>query len=161
PPHADQLRPVVTGWFAEFDALADPARPGGVGYGDGPARFAGSTYDPTSHYRAARVFRFFEERGLTPALLVDSYRHQVRVLAEAFDRLDLPTKITRDRETPLEGLGGFLALTTDRAAAIASQLALRGVLTDTRGPRLRLGPAPYLSDAQLLDAMGILGEVAG
>ena len=41
----------------------------GVVYGEGPARFAGATYDPTSHYRAAAVFDFFEKRGLTPALL--------------------------------------------------------------------------------------------
>ena len=34
------------------------------GLPSGGARFAGSTYDPTSHYRAAR---FFEERGLTPS----------------------------------------------------------------------------------------------
>ena len=32
----------------------------------GGVRFAGATYDPTSHYRAARVFDFFEEQGLDP-----------------------------------------------------------------------------------------------
>ena len=35
-----------------------------------------------------------------------------------------------------------------------------GVLTDFRGELLRFGPAPYLSDRQLDDAMGLLGEVA-
>src|SRR6185295_16483886 len=50
------LRPVVTGWFAEFDALAGAEHGGRVPYGKGAARFAGATYDPTSHYRAARVF---------------------------------------------------------------------------------------------------------
>jgi kynureninase len=39
-------------------------------------------------------------------------------------------------------------------------LRARGVWTDARGDALRLGPAPYLSDRQLLDAIGILGEVA-
>jgi kynureninase len=32
-------------------------------------------------------------------------------------------------------------------------------MTDARGDVLRLGPAPYLSDAQLLEAVGLLGEV--
>jgi hypothetical protein len=34
----------------------------------------------------------------------------------------------------------------------------RGVRTDHRADVLRPGPAPYLSDAQLLEAVGILGE---
>jgi kynureninase len=37
----------------------------------------------------------------------------------------------------------------------------RGVLADARGEVLRLGPAPYLSDRQLLDAIAILGEAVG
>jgi kynureninase len=34
------------------------------------------------------------------------------------------------------------------------------VLTDSRGEILRLGPAPYLTDAQLMGAVSVLGEVA-
>src|SRR3989454_10201204 len=63
------LRPVITGWFSEFEELArgEPAVP--VSYRAGAARFAGATYDPTSHYRAARVLDFFAEQELTPELL--------------------------------------------------------------------------------------------
>ena len=46
-----QMRPVITGWFSEFDALTDKTNR--LSYGIGAARFAGATYDPTSHYRAA------------------------------------------------------------------------------------------------------------
>ena len=35
-----------------------------------------------------------------------------------------------------------------------------GVATDSRGTSLRFGPAPYLEDRQLDDAMAALGEVA-
>jgi kynureninase len=38
-------------------------------------------------------------------------------------------------------------------------LHARGVWTDARGEVLRLGPAPYLSDRQLRDAMGLVGQV--
>ena len=48
-----------------------------MAYGQGGDRFAGATYDPTSHYRAAAVFDFFRERGLTPELLREVSQHQI------------------------------------------------------------------------------------
>jgi kynureninase len=159
PAHAGDLRPAVTGWFAEFGALADEHDPSRVAYGRGAERFAGSTYDPTSHYRAARVFAFFEEQGLTPERLRSSYRRQVDLLAAGFDAIGAADAvITRDRDVPLERVGGFLALRSARAGELQRALAERGVLTDSRGAWLRLGPAPYLSDAQLEAAIAHLGE---
>jgi len=159
PPTRSQLRPVVTGWFSEFSRLS-ARNAAEVPYGEGPARWAGATYDPTSHYRAARVFDFFQWRGLTPELLREVSQHQVGVLAERFDALDLdPRLIARDRTVPLQGIGGFLALRAPQAGEISRLLRSRGVFTDWRGDLLRLGPAPYLSDAQLDSAMEALGEV--
>ncbi|MQA63076.1 MAG: aminotransferase class V-fold PLP-dependent enzyme [Actinophytocola sp.] len=160
PPHADEFRPVVTGWFAEFGALAEEPDPARVAYPRGAARFAGSTYDPTSHYRAARVFRFHAEQGLTPTLRREVSLHQVGLLARTFDELDLPEDMaTRDRSVPREACGGFLALRCRDALGLQRALAERGVSTDSRGRYLRFGPAPYLSDAQLTDAMTALGDV--
>ncbi|HNU01256.1 MAG TPA: kynureninase [Acidobacteriota bacterium] len=158
-PPGCRLRPVVTGWFAEFAAL-DRAPEAGVGYGEGAARFAGSTYDPVSHYRAAAVFDFFEREGLTPALLRAVSRRQVGLLAARFDALAPdPAVIVRDRAVPLEALGGFLVLRAPAAADICRRLKAAGVWADSRGEALRLGPAPYLSDPQLEAAVAILGEV--
>jgi selenocysteine lyase/cysteine desulfurase len=159
-PYDTDLRPVVTGWYSEFTALAERQRPGQVAYGEGGDRFAGATYDPTSHYRAAAVFDFFQEEGLTPALLREVSQHQIGLLASAFDALDLdPAVATRDRTVPLSDVGGFLALRSPAATSLAKRLHARGVLTDARGQVLRLGPAPYLSDRQLHDAIALLGEV--
>jgi kynureninase len=159
PPGRAALRPVLTGWFSEFARLSQRTA-GEVPYGEGPARWAGATYDPTSHYRAARVFDFFQAEGLTPELLREVSRRQVRLLAEGFDALDLdPRLIARDRSAPLERIGGFLALESRGAGEISDRMRARGVLTDFRGDLLRLGPAPYLSDAQLREAVAILGEV--
>jgi kynureninase len=163
PPQAAEMRPALTGWYAEFDALADAPEAGKpVPYGGPASRFAGATYDPTSHYRAARVLRFFAERGLTPELLEASYRHQVALLAEEVDALGLPDAVlTRDRDTPLHAVAGFLALESPRADELQRALARAGVASDSRGRRLRLGPAPYLADDQLREAVAHLGAVAG
>lgn len=156
------LRPVVTGWFSEFAELAEAMRPEEVRYGKGGARFAGSTYDPTSHYRAAAVMDFFAEQGLDPALLREVSEHQVGLLAETFRALDLrPEVVALDGTVRMEDRGGFLALTSSRAGDLSRALLERGVHTDARGWTLRFGPAPYLTDEQLVQAMDALGEVVG
>jgi len=159
PPHADELRPAITGWFAEFAELHAEHDLGATPYPTGSMRFAGSTYDPTSHYRAARVLDFFEAQGLTPERLRESYLHQTSLLAERFDALGL-ADVTRDSETPLERFGGFLALESERAEELHRLLLDEGVVTDSRGRYLRFGPAPYHSDEQLEAAIETLGRVA-
>ena len=155
-----RLRPVLTGWFAEFDTLKKKESGARVPYGKGASRFAGATYDPTSHYRAAEVFDFFEEMDLTPQLLRGVSQHQVGFLARAFDDLDAdPRVITRDRGVDLAGIAGFLVLESPHAPDICGRLRKRGVYVDYREQNLRLGPAPYVSDAQLADAVAKLGDI--
>jgi kynureninase len=141
PPQADELRPAFTGWYAEFAELAAPHEPGAVEYPTGGMRFAGATYDPTSHYRAARVFAFFQEQGLTHQALRESYLRQTSLLAQIVGADE-----SRDQ------FGGFIALEVPGAEDVSRRLAEEGVMTDARGRYLRLGPAPYLTDAQLEDA---------
>jgi kynureninase len=157
------LRPVITGWFAEFDATIGGERaPDRVAYGPGATRFAGATYDPTSHYRAAEVFGFFREHGLGASLLREVSLRQVGLLARAFDALDAdPALISRDRSTPLPAVAGFLALRTPHAGTLVKWLADAGIHADHRAGILRLGPAPYLNGTQLEDAVAGLGEAVG
>ena len=143
PPHGDELRPRLTGWFAEFAELAAEKTPGAVEYPRGGMRFAGATYDPTSHYRAARVFDFFEEQGLTPSALRENYLRQTTLLADALEV-----------EGRREDYGGFVAVEVTDAEEVSRRLSADGVMTDSRGRHLRLGPAPYLTDDQLERAVG-------
>src|SRR5262249_4477341 len=106
------------------------------GGGPGSARFAGATYDFTSHYRAARVFKFFEEQKLTPAKLRELNQHHIEILPGS---------------TRKDAIGGFLAIPASDGRTTKIQKALRNenIWTDYRGDTLRLGPAPYVADAQL------------
>jgi kynureninase len=159
PPGRDHYRPVLTGWFSEFARLSQRAA-GEVPYGEGPARWAGSTWDPSSHYRGARVFEFFDGLELSPEFLREVSQHQVARLAAGFDALGLDEAIvSRDGHARLEHLGGFLAIGAPQAGLISKRLRERGVWTDFRGESLRLGPAPYLSDAQLDEAIDALRDV--
>ena len=157
-PDGCRMRPVLTGWFAEFEALEDRQQ-GPVAYGTGRAAFAGATYDPTSHYRAAAVFAFHREQGLTADVLHAINARQVRRLKSAFESLDVAPSIARVEAMPDQHRGGFLAIRTADARAAAHRLRERGVFADARGDVLRLGPAPYLRDDQLTDAIPALGEV--
>jgi len=156
-PHESQLRPVLTGWFAEFDALEDASK-GQVLYGNGAAAFGGATYDVTSHYRAAAVFAFHKEQGLTPDRLRAISRHQVGLLKTEFEKLDLSPSLARVEPVPDERRGGFLAIRAAAAKDTAQRLRERGVHVDARGDILRMGPAPYLRDDQLRDSVRALGE---
>ena len=159
-PAGCRLRPVLTGWFSEFGELERSDRTGRVEYGAGAARFSGATYDPASHYRAAAVFAFHVEQGLTADRLRSTSRRQVDLLQRTFESLDLDPAVAHVEPMPAERRGGFLAVRCARAADLSRALRDRGVLTDFRGDLLRLGPAPYLSDLQLRDAINAIRAIA-
>ena len=155
------MRPVLTGWFAEFDALSDentPSHAGRVRYPPAAGAFAGATYDPTSHYRAAAVFAFHKQHALTPERLRAISRHQVGLLKQRFESLDADAAVAHVAPMAEERRGGFLAIRTPHAQELVGRLRDRGVFADSRADILRLGPAPYLREDQLVDAIAALGE---
>ena len=155
-----RMRPLLTGWFAEFAARGQ-RRTGDVSYGAGAAAFAGATYDPTSHYRAAAVFRFHETQALTPGRLRAISQRQVARLKGGVEALGIGENTLRVEPMPDDRRAGFLALRTPHAAGIAASLRARSVFVDARGEVLRLGPAPYLDDRQLDDGIAALAETVG
>ncbi len=157
-PPGCRMRPVLTGWFAEFEQL-ESAGHGRVQYAPGAAAFAGATYDPTSHYRAAAVFDFHVAQRLTPDHLREISLHQVGLLASSFAALDVDPSMARVEEIPAARRAGFLGIRTPRARELVRALRHVAVFADARGDILRLGPAPYLSDNQLRDAVDKLSRV--
>lgn len=158
-PDQCDLRPIVTGWYAEFGELEQTLDSNRTLYSRGGDRFQGSTYDPTSHYRACAVIDFFREYNLTPSFLRELSQHQIGILRTSFDELNCDKGIITRADVPLESIAGFLSLRTSRAASIQNALKGKGIWTDQRDGFLRLGPAPYLSDLQLKDAILALGEL--
>lgn len=155
-PKGSPLRPVVTGWFAAFSTLKQP-RSAGVAYDAEDSLFMGATFDSVSQFRAARVADFFTEQSLTPDVLRAQYAAQVAYLKDRFLGSGIPPEVMRLKH----GYGsaetaGFLALEGATAGQVWQTLADRGVYTDVRGTTLRLGPAPYVTTAQM-DAM--IGEL--
>jgi kynureninase len=159
-PPGTRMRPVLTGWFAEFQALENANRQAAVvSYPAGAEAFAGATYDPTSHYRAAAVFDFHAAQGLTPDRLRETSVHQVGVLRDAIAALDLDPSRARVVEMAAEHRAGFLAVRSPYASDLVRALRQDGVSADSRGDILRLGPAPYVSDEQLQEAVAKLSRV--
>lgn len=153
-PPDSTLRPVLTGWFSDFEHL-DAPRGAGVSYGPRPADwYAGSTYDPTCHYRAARVIEFFRQQRLdVAALRALSLRQTARLLA-GLDGYEILTPREDARR------GGFVSVRRTDATALVRRLRERGVWVDARGSVLRLGPAPYLTDDDLDRGVAMLRELS-
>ncbi len=153
-PAGCELRPVYTGWFAGYAELSDRRTGGAVSYAaDGATRFAGSTFDPASTFRARAVARFFETHGMSvDALRATSLVQTARIIARA---QDLPG-ITVASPLADADRGGFVALRTPRAQELSTLLREDGLFTDARGDVLRLGPAPYVTDDELDEALVLL-----
>lgn len=140
------LRPVYTGWFADFGALARP-QGGVVGYASGGVRFAGATFDPTAIYRAEAALAHFDRFGLSPERLRAMSLRQTRRILDRFDARGRGADVLAARDDARRG--GFVTLRVTGPEARVRRLRERGVFVDARGETLRLGPAPYLTDDEI------------
>ncbi len=162
------LRPRDTGWFADFASLAEPREAAGaavlrpVRYASGGARFAGATFEASGFYRARAVLRHWDELGLGVAeLRAISLRQTRRVLDGLRGRGVLgegkPLALGSDDDDARRG--AFVSVVHPEAGALSAKLRQLGILTDSRGERLRLGPAPYVLDAEIDTALDVLATL--
>lgn len=140
------LRPVDTGWFADFAALEGP-RSHAVGYGPGGDRFSGATFDPSCFYRAEAALAHWDRFALDPARLrAISLRQTDRILSR-LDARGLGDRVVSSRLP--ERRGGFVSVRAPEADAAVRALRKQNVFVDARGDLLRMGPAPYLTDEEI------------
>ena len=130
-----------------------------VSYGNGGAACAGATYDATAPSRAAAGFDFHVAQGLTLDRLRAISIHQVGLLENGILSLDVDPSVAHVVHIPAERRGGFLAIRSPRASELAQALRHHAAFADARGEILRLGPAPYVSDEQLSEAVAKLSRL--
>lgn len=146
-------RPVDTGWYAGFGQLQDGVSEL-VPYGTDASRFAGATFDPSGIYRLEAVLRWLgDDEKIGPADISTHVRHLQRMFME---KARPPGELL-----PPEGheRGNFLTYRTDRAGAIYQSLHDRGVITDHRSDRLRIGFGVYHERDDVERLVGVLDEV--
>lgn len=146
-------RPVDTGWYAGFGQLESGVSEV-VGYQADGSRFAGATYDPSGVYRLRAVLAWLSGLGIGPAEIhahVTGLQEQFLESGPALGSVVLGAG--RDR-------GNFLTFVSDRAGSLYQALHQRGVITDYRGDRLRVGFGVYHDEDDVTRLAGIVAGLA-
>ncbi len=145
-------RPLDTGWYAGFGQLESGVSPT-IAYGGDGSRFSGATFDPSGVYRMRAVLGWLESEGVTPSRIHEhAISLQDRFLAGAPALGDLLVGEAARR-------GNFLTFRSDRASDIYQKLHEKGVITDFRADRLRIGFGVYQDEEdvdRLLDELPTL-----
>ena len=128
-------RPVDTGWYAGFGALTD--RVDEVSYGANGDRFWGATQDGSGLYRLEAALEMFEANGITPQVI------QGHVAALQEDFLDRGPTLGELLPPSEFERGSFLTFRRRDANDLYRRLHNRGVITDYRGDRFRIGFGIY------------------
>ncbi len=145
-PKNNGLRPLYTGWFAEFGTLAQ-AKTAEVQYSQDGYQFAGATMDFTALYRLEAVLDLYQQQQIT----IEAVHQHVQQLQQAFlGELEKQQHPLLSRaallQQDLQQHGHFLTFrlpSTQQVAALAAYLKQHKIHTDYRGDRLRFGFAPY------------------
>ena len=151
-PQATSLRPIATGWFADFAGLG-ASQQGPVSYGGGGMRFFGATFDASGLYRFNAAMRWLAEIGVDfAAIHVHVEQLQSRFL-DAMGETGLAA-LPLDRMVPPLGVarGNFLTFALPWAAQAQSALSEHKVSVDRRGDRLRFGFGLY-HDTNFIDQL--------
>ncbi|MGH8913686.1 MAG: aminotransferase class V-fold PLP-dependent enzyme, partial [Acidimicrobiia bacterium] len=145
-------RPVDTGWYAGFGQL-ETGVSDLVPFADDGTRFAGATYDPSGIYRLDAVLGWLESAGVTAE---DVHAHVTALQGRFLDRSpklgELLPQLPHDR-------GNFLTFRSDRAGAIYDSLHQRGMITDHRGDRLRIGFGIYHDEEDVSELLEVVADV--
>jgi kynureninase len=151
PRHLDgSLRTLDIGWFAKRAPFAYE-RPDPPQFAEGGDAFLESTPPVLTFYQA--------RAGQSLALALDPARiraysmQQQQRLVSLLAAEGVPAIGGRDNH------GAFVVVEDPRAPAWCSQLAARGVVSDARGPYLRLCPDVLTTDDELTRTAGLLGEI--
>jgi selenocysteine lyase/cysteine desulfurase len=157
-PRGCELRPVNTGWFAEFGELSQ-ARAGEVKYARDGMRFFGATFDASGLYRMRAVLQLLAQEGVDARKIqahVASLQAQFLAGLGARNIAALPESAL----VPPRGSarGSFLTFDLENAEAIERRLEEHHIGVDRRGKRLRFGFGVYHDAAYVEKLLARLSE---
>lgn len=133
------LRPMNSGWFAEFANLEDEGQTG-VGYANNGFRFAGATLDASAIFRSNCIFR---ELQINEKLA--EYHSYCRELKSYFIKLWQDSFWSEKFETPLfwNNNSHYISFKSKSAPMAKKLLEQNSIVTDCRGEYLRFGFGIY------------------
>lgn len=147
-PDQCNLRPVHTGWFADFASLKTGVYDD-INYSNDGFRFWGSTIDPTPFYRFKAVWEKFESEKITVSKVHELVQKNMQTFIDC-----LPDEIN-PVSSNLDSIGHFLTFEfsdNQDTEKVVKKLDEAGVLVDFRGNRLRFGFGMYHNKADIQQA---------
>jgi selenocysteine lyase/cysteine desulfurase len=132
-------RPVDTGWYAGFGQLESGVTDL-IPYAKDGTRFSGATFDVSGIYRMNAVLRWLEQASIGPA---EISAHVQALQGRFTDSGVAPGELMPPQ--PFER-GNFLTYRTADAEHVYNALHDRGIVTDYRSDRLRIGFGIYQDD---------------
>jgi kynureninase len=152
PRHLDgSLRTLDIGWFAKREPFAY-VRPDPPQFAEGGDAFLESTPPIVTCYQA--------RAGQRLLLALDAARVRAYSLAQQQRLVALLAERGVVGRGGTEDHGAFVVVEDPRAGEWCEALAARGIVTDARGPRLRLCPDVLTTMEKLTAAAEALGEIA-
>ena len=145
-------RPVDTGWYAGFGQLESGVS-GQVPYSEDGSRFAGATYDVSGIYRMRAVQKWLADMGVSVA---DIHAHATQLQDRLLGSGSLPGELIPP--VPAER-GNFLTFRSKDAGDVYRALHERGVITDYRADRLRIGFGVYHDEDDVDRLAGVLAAL--
>jgi selenocysteine lyase/cysteine desulfurase len=145
-PRECRLRPLNTGWFPSFGPVAESAQvKGPVNFANNGFRFFGATFDPSGLYRFNAVANLLKSHGLNVKKIDDYVRGLQTLFIQELTARRLQVLSPNDlvTGTDLDKTGHFLTFRRSDVAELTQKLKERGVITDTRGNRIRFGFGLY------------------
>ncbi|WP_413580533.1 aminotransferase class V-fold PLP-dependent enzyme [Bdellovibrio sp. HCB288] len=144
-PPSTRHRPMYTGWFAELSKLS--AIGNEVGYPTDAYQYAGSTMDFSGMYRLIATLETFKDQGLDITRIHTLIQNNQQLFLEELAKVNHPL-VNRQNliQDNLKNHGHFLTFnlpSTDATSQLVKEMKTRGLMTDSRGSRLRFGFGLY------------------
>ncbi|WP_374029134.1 aminotransferase class V-fold PLP-dependent enzyme [Bdellovibrio bacteriovorus] len=156
-PPSTRHRPLHTGWFAELSHLS--AVGSQVGYPTDALQYAGSTMDFSGLYRLIATLETFTGEGLTVERIHEIVTRNQQLFVTELEKTGHPLLQQKNLLKQNSVHGHFLTFElpdTETTQKLVKTLKERGLLTDSRGNRLRFGFGLYHSEEDILKAVQII-----